>query len=53
MKLQSLNTFELLNEETIHVITGGSAAAKPSKKKDVTSEKQDSASNDHFNAALA
>lgn len=49
MKLQSLTSFEVLNNETIHMITGGTAIAE-SKKKDVTSEKQDSASNDHFDA---
>ncbi len=46
MKLQSLETLEVLNNETINVISGGSA--QESKKKDVTSTSQDSASNDHF-----
>ncbi|WP_408045662.1 hypothetical protein [Tenacibaculum litopenaei] len=46
MKLQSLENVEVLNNETINVITGGSA--EESKKKDVTSTSQDSASNDHF-----
>ena len=49
MKLKSLTSFELLNNETIHLITGGQAGRRDeSKKKDVTSESQDSASNDHF-----
>ena len=49
MKLQSLNSFELLNKETILVVTGGTSAAE-SKKKDVTSTSQDSASGDHFDS---
>jgi hypothetical protein len=50
MKLQSLQSFEVLNKETIHMITGGTALAAESKKKDVTSTSQDSASNDHYDA---
>ncbi len=46
MKLQSLKSFEVLNNETINLIAGGTA--RDSKKKDVTSTSQDSASNDHF-----
>lgn len=48
MKLQSLKTFERLNEDSLSFVCGGTAIAAESKKKDVTSEKQDSASNDHF-----
>ena len=48
MKLESLKSFELLNKETIYLITGGQVSRDASKKKDVTSDKEDSASNDHF-----
>ncbi|WP_408045665.1 hypothetical protein [Tenacibaculum litopenaei] len=51
MKLQSLENVEVLNNETINVIAGGSA--QESKKKDVTSTSKDSASNDHFDAIQA
>ncbi|WP_408045661.1 ComC/BlpC family leader-containing pheromone/bacteriocin [Tenacibaculum litopenaei] len=51
MKLPGLNEFEVLNNETLNVITGG--AGQDTKKKDVKSEKQDSASNDHFGLELA
>ena len=52
MKLQSLNSFELLNKETIHMVAGGTAVAE-SKKKDVTSDTQDSASGDHYDKVIA
>ena len=41
MELQSLKSFELLNKETVRVITGGTAR-KDTKKGDVTSTSQDS-----------
>jgi hypothetical protein len=47
MKLQTLKSFEVLNNETISLIAGGTA--RDSKKKDVTSTSHDSASNDTFN----
>lgn len=50
MKLQSLKSFETLNEESLSFICGGTAVAAESKKKDVTSTSQDSASNDHYDA---
>ncbi len=46
MKLKSLTSFEVLNQESIHVIAGGASAE--SRKKDVSSTTMDSASNDHF-----
>jgi len=46
MKLQSLKSFETLNKETICLIAGGTA--RDSKKKDVTSTSNDSASGDHY-----
>ena len=48
MKLKSLKTFEVLNEEIINVIVGGGAPGQDSNKKDITSETKDSASNDRF-----
>ena len=46
MKLQSLKSFEVLNNETITLIVGGTA--RDSKKKDVNSTSHDSASGDTF-----
>jgi len=47
MKLKSLDSFELLNDESIYVIMGGTVAE--SRKKDVSSAKgSDSYSKDHF-----
>jgi hypothetical protein len=45
MKLQSLKSFEVLNNETIKMITGGTAITG-SKKGDVTSTSQDSKTDD-------
>ncbi|WP_408045660.1 hypothetical protein [Tenacibaculum litopenaei] len=45
MELKSLQTFEVLNEETVHLITGG-ASLEDTKKGDVTSKSQDSKSDD-------
>jgi hypothetical protein len=47
MKLQTLKSFEVLNNETISLIAGGTA--RDSKKKDVTSTSHDCASGDTFN----
>ena len=48
MKLKSLKTFEVLNEEIINVIVGGGSPGQDSNKKDITSTRQDSASKDRF-----
>ena len=50
MKLQSLNSFEVLNQETVSVITGGNAsiAYDCSKKTHVDSEHHDSAADSIF-----
>jgi len=49
MKLKSLNSFELLNDKTICMITGGNVTALDSKKKDITSTNHDSYKCDNFN----
>lgn len=50
MKLQSLRSVELLNNEMIQLITGGTA--KDSKKGDVTSTSQDSKTDDGSPSAV-
>ena len=51
MKLQSLKTFETLNNESLSLICGGQNPAKPSKRWDSTS--QDSKKRDTFNAEVS
>ena len=48
MKLQSLKSFEVLNNETITLIAGGNARAAASKKRDVNSTSHDSISRDNM-----
>lgn len=51
-QLENLNGFLLNNNDVLKNISGGSAASD-SKKKDVTSDKQDSASGDHYDTHKA
>jgi hypothetical protein len=46
--LEKLAGFKIANTEVLKSIVGGFKEAVESKKKDVTSDKQDSASNDTF-----
>jgi hypothetical protein len=47
-KLESLHNFQVLNERAMNIITGGLAEAE-SKKKDVSSDSNDSFKNDKAN----
>jgi hypothetical protein len=51
MKLQTLETFETLNNENLSLICGGQSAVKPSRRWDSTS--QDSKKHDTYNAEVS